>query len=94
VHSVLVLGLGAVTAIPLLMFAAAARRLPLTYIGLTQYLAPILQFIIGVVVLHEDMPTARWLGFGLVWLALVVLTVDVFGANRRSRAATVLPAQS
>jgi chloramphenicol-sensitive protein RarD len=92
VHTLLVLGLGAVTAIPLLMFAAAARRLPLTYLGLTQYLAPILQFIIGVVVLREEMPTARWLGFGLVWVALIVLTIDVFGANRRSRSITVAPA--
>ena len=61
---------GAVTATPLLLFAAAARRLPLVYIGLTQYLAPVIQFIVGVVVLHEDMPLERWIGFALVWVAL------------------------
>jgi chloramphenicol-sensitive protein RarD len=91
VHTVLLLSAGAVTAIPLLLFASAARRLPLTYMGLTQYLAPILQFIIGVVVLHEDMPFARWLGFGLVWVALIVLTIDMFIANRPPRRASLEP---
>ena len=88
-HTLLLLSAGAVTAIPLLFFAAAARRLPLTYMGLTQYLAPILQLIIGVVVLREDMPFARWLGFGLVWVALIVLTIDMFMANRPPRRASL-----
>jgi chloramphenicol-sensitive protein RarD len=74
---------GLVTAIPLLMFASAARRLPLVAIGLTQFVTPILQFVIGVAVLHEVMPTSRWIGFGLVWVALVVLTVDLVLAARR-----------
>ena len=91
VHTVLLLSAGAVTAIPLLFFASAARRLPLTFLGLTQYLAPIIQFIIGVVVLHEDMPAARWIGFALVWLALVVLTVDMFRASRPPRRASLEP---
>ena len=90
-HTALLLSAGAVTAIPLLLFATAARRLPLTYLGLTQYLAPVLQFIFGVFVFKEEMPLARWLGFGMVWLALVVLTVDMFRSNRASRRASVEP---
>lgn len=78
-----VVGLGVVTAVPLLLFAAAARRLPLATIGLTQYLTPILQLVVGVVALHEPMSTARWVGFGLIWVALVLLSVD---ALRRGRA--------
>jgi chloramphenicol-sensitive protein RarD len=69
---------GVVTAIPLLLFAGAARRLPLTTMGLTQYLTPLLQFLIGVLVLHEAMPLARLIGFILVWIALAVLGVDGF----------------
>ena len=84
-HTVAVLLTGAVTAIPLLFFAAAARRLPLAYLGLTQYLTPILQFLIGVFVLGEAMPAARWWGFGLVWIALVLLTIDMFRASRATK---------
>jgi len=91
-HTLLVLSAGAVTAIPLLLFASAARRLPLVYIGLTQYLAPVLQFIVGVVLLHEAMPTSRWLGFGLVWLALIVLTADMLAAGRAARRVVPQPA--
>jgi chloramphenicol-sensitive protein RarD len=84
----LILCAGAVTATPLLLFAAAARRLPLVYIGLTQYLAPIIQFIIGVVVLHEAMPLERWIGFALVWVALIILTVDMLASGRAARRAS------
>jgi chloramphenicol-sensitive protein RarD len=84
-HLVITLFAGAITAIPLLLFAAAARRLPLVYIGLTQYLAPVMQFLIGVVVLHEAMPAERWIGFALVWVALLVLTVDMLASGRTSR---------
>lgn len=83
-HAVLLVVTGLVTAIPLLFFAAAARRVPLTTIGLLQYLAPVLQFAIGVVLLSEPMPASRWFGFALVWLALVVLTVDLL-QNQRTR---------
>jgi len=76
---------GVVTAVPLLLFAGAARRVPLTVIGLTQYLTPVLQFLIGVLLLHEAMPTPRLIGFALVWVALIILSVDVFRASRRSR---------
>jgi chloramphenicol-sensitive protein RarD len=86
-HTIAMLSAGAVTAIPLLFFAAAARRLPLTYLGLTQYLAPLLQFVIGVFVLNEAMPVERWLGFGLVWIALAILTIDMFRANGTTKSA-------
>jgi chloramphenicol-sensitive protein RarD len=83
---------GVVTAVPLLMFAGAARRLPLTSIGLTQYLTPILQFVIGVVFLHEAMPTARLIGFAIVWIALIVYTIDLFRSARRQRRAATAAA--
>jgi chloramphenicol-sensitive protein RarD len=73
---------GIVTAVPLLLFAGAARRLPLTVLGLTQYLTPILQFLIGVFLLHEAMPPARLIGFVLVWIALVILSIDAFRSAR------------
>ncbi|MEP6599765.1 MAG: EamA family transporter RarD [Actinomycetota bacterium] len=83
-NTVLLIATGAVTAIPLLFFGAAARRLPLSVIGLLQYLAPVLQFAVGVGINHEHMTTARWIGFGLVWVALVVLTVDGIRGQRRA----------
>ncbi|MEO6606749.1 MAG: EamA family transporter RarD, partial [Aeromicrobium sp.] len=78
----LLIGTGVVTAIPLLLFGAAATRLTLTTIGLLQYLGPILQFIFGLWIFDEDMSSARWVGFILVWLALVVFTTDML-RNRR-----------
>jgi chloramphenicol-sensitive protein RarD len=89
VHLLLLLSAGVVTAVPLLFFAAAARRLPLTLLGLTQYLTPLLQFILGVAVLREDMPVERWIGFALVWVALLVLTIDMFVAGRMPRRASL-----
>jgi chloramphenicol-sensitive protein RarD len=86
-QTVAILCAGAVTAVPLLLFASAARRLPLTVLGLTQYLAPILQFVIGVFVLQESMPPARWWGFGLVWIAVTILSIDMFRAQRATRSA-------
>lgn len=85
-NALLLAGTGVVTAIPLLLFSAGARRLPLTVIGLLQYLAPVLQFAVGVGIRHEAMPPARLAGFGLVWAALVVLTVDGIRARRRPAA--------
>lgn len=90
-HLILMLLAGAITATPLLLFAAAARRLPLVYIGLTQYLAPVMQFIVGVVLLHEDMPVERWIGFALVWVALIVLTADMLANGRAQRRASLEP---
>lgn len=86
-HALLLVGAGVITAVPLLLFAAAARRLPLTWMGFIQYFAPIIQFVVGVAVLHEAMPPERWLGFGLVWLALAILTVDMLVASTRGRRA-------
>lgn len=87
----LTLSLGVATSVPLILFAAAARRLPLIYLGLVQYIAPILQLIVGVVLLHEDMPVERWVGFGIVWLALVILTIDMFLNSARTPRAQSLP---
>ena len=84
-HTVLMLCAGVVTATPLLFFASAARRLPLTYIGLVQYITPIMQFVFGVAVFNEDMPFARWVGFGIIWLALIVLSIDMIRAGRTRR---------
>lgn len=91
VHTVLLLLAGIITAVPLLLFAAAARRLPLTALGFTQYFAPIIQFLIGVFLFHEEMPLARWIGFALVWIALVLLAIDVLRSNRAARRAAPEP---
>ena len=82
INVVLLVGTGIVTAIPLLMFGAAATKLSLTTLGLLQYLGPIVQFILGLLVFHEIMSQARWVGFILVWVALVIFTADAI-ANRR-----------
>ncbi|MDR5698351.1 EamA family transporter RarD [Agromyces aerolatus] len=84
-HTVLLLVSGALTAVPLLFFAAASRRLPLTTMGFIQYFAPFIQFVVGVFVLHEPMPPERWIGFALVWVALVVLTFDLLRGARAAR---------
>ncbi|MDL9979078.1 EamA family transporter RarD [Microbacterium candidum] len=86
-HAVLVLLAGVVTAVPLLLFASGARRVPLTVVGLLQFVTPIMQFIVGVAILKEPMPPARWIGFGLVWVALILLIVDSLRTARRERAA-------
>ncbi|MFZ0530452.1 MAG: EamA family transporter RarD, partial [Propionicimonas sp.] len=74
---------GAITAVPLLLFAAASSRIPLSMMGLIQYLTPTIQFALGVWVNHEVMPLPRWIGFGLVWVALIVLTIDGLRAAQR-----------
>jgi len=89
-HTLLLLAAGPLTAVPLLLFGGAAQRVPLATLGLLQYLTPVLQFIWGVAVVHENMPSSRWLGFGLVWAALVVFTVDAVRNARSSRRAAGL----
>ncbi|WP_407080084.1 EamA family transporter RarD [Arthrobacter zhaoxinii] len=84
-HFWLLVASGVITAVPLIFFGAAARRLPLSTVGLLQYLAPTLQFILALTVFKEAMPPERWAGFGLVWLALVMLTIDMIGGPRRNR---------
>jgi chloramphenicol-sensitive protein RarD len=91
-HVALLVLTGPVTAVPLLLFGAAARRIPLTTLGTLQYLAPTLQFLLGVVVYGEVMPAERWVGFGLVWVALVVFTVDLVRSRPRRVAEEVVGA--
>jgi chloramphenicol-sensitive protein RarD len=82
-HAALFLTTGVVTVVPLLFFGAAAIRLPLVTIGLLQYLAPVIQFLLGVLWYDESMPAARWIGFTLVWIALVVFTLEALQHRRR-----------
>ena len=74
---------GALTAIPLILFGAAAQHLPLKVMGFMQYIAPIIQFTLGLVVFNEPMPTARWLGFGLVWFSLAILSFDMIRSRNQ-----------
>ena len=73
---------GVLTAVPLIMFGTAAQLLPLRYLGFIQYTTPILQFCLALLVLGEPMPTARWVGFGLVWLGLAVLIFEALRSNK------------
>jgi chloramphenicol-sensitive protein RarD len=86
-HLVLMIMAGVLTALPLLLFAAAAQRLPMVTLGLLFYLTPAMQLTWGVVVGHEPMPAARWLGFALIWLALLVFTLDAVRRGRVDRRA-------
>ena len=81
---------GVLTAIPLLLFGAAAKRVPLSYIGFMQYLTPTLQFLLGLIVFQEPMPVARWLGFAMVWFALSILSFDAL-RQLRNRSRLVAP---
>lgn len=78
----LLISAGAITAIPLLLFNGSTTRLPLTVIGLLQYITPTIQFSIGVWVRHEAMPTARWIGFLIIWIALTTLAIDLVKSSR------------
>jgi chloramphenicol-sensitive protein RarD len=82
IETSLLVAFGILTAIPLILFGAAASRIPLSTIGFIQYLTPTLQFSVGFFILGEPMPAVRWIGFGLVWISLAVLTID---ALRRKR---------
>jgi chloramphenicol-sensitive protein RarD len=90
-HVALMILSGVLTALPLLFFAAAAQRLPMVTLGLLFYLTPAMQLTWGVVVGHEPMPLARWLGFALIWVALAVFSVD---ALRRARVDRRVPESS
>ncbi|MFE6163216.1 EamA family transporter RarD [Streptomyces sp. NPDC056486] len=83
-HGTLLAATGLVTAIPLVCFGAAAIRVPLATLGMLQYLAPVFQFLLGILYFHEAMPPERWAGFGLVWLALTLLTWDAVRSARRN----------
>ncbi|MFI7383252.1 EamA family transporter RarD [Streptomyces sp. NPDC049813] len=86
-HALLLASTGLVTAVPLVCFGAAAIRVPLSTLGLLQYLAPVFQFLLGIAYFHEAMPPERWAGFGLVWLALALLTWDALRSARAGRVA-------
>ena len=90
-HSLLLASTGVVTALPLVCFGAAAIRVPLSTLGLLQYLAPVFQFLLGILYFHEAMPPERWAGFALVWLALALLTWDALRAATRPRVVAVSP---
>lgn len=82
-HALLLASLGLVTAIPLICFGAAATRLSMVTLGLLQFLAPVLQFLVGLLIVGEEMPVGRWIGFTLVWIALVVFTFEAITHQRR-----------
>lgn len=88
-HLLLLIGAGVLTAIPLLLFARASRGLPLGVMGLIQYIGPCLQLIIGILVFHEPMEPARWIGTAIIWLALVVMSADWIGQVVKGRRAKV-----
>ena len=80
-------GLGPTTTVPLLLFSFAARRLPLTTLGLLQYLSPSIQFVLGVWLFHEAFTPARLVGFACIWVALVLYSSDTWRAGRRLQSA-------
>jgi chloramphenicol-sensitive protein RarD len=82
--TLLLMGAGVVTAVPLLLFNGSVNRLPYSVIGLMQYITPTVQFLIGVFKDHEKMTTGRWLGFGIVWIALAALGTDLLQSSRSS----------
>jgi chloramphenicol-sensitive protein RarD len=84
VSTLLMIGAGLVTVVPLLMFAAAVRLIPLSLIGILQYIAPTLQFLIGVLIFKEPFSPTQLIGFGLVWLALIIFTSESFWARRQA----------
>jgi len=81
---VFLIGAGLVTTIPLLMFASAAKQIPLTVVGLLQFIAPTLQFLIGVFLYKEPFDLAHFIGFAIVWTALIIFAVESYLANRAS----------
>jgi len=91
-HAFLLVSAGVVTAVPLIAFAGAASRVPLSRLGLMQYVTPTMQFLIGVLIRHEPLPPGRLAGFAVVWVALVLFTVDTATHHRRQLAIPVAPA--
>ncbi len=84
-HTGLLLAAGVLTAVPMLLFGAAARRIPLSHLGLVQFVTPVLQLLCGVLLLGERLPPSRWVGFGIVWIALSVLSFDTVRQHRHPR---------
>ncbi len=84
-HVALLVGTGVVTVLPLLAFGGAATRIPLSTLGLMQYVTPTVQFLLGILFFHEPMPAMRWVGFALIWLALVLFTAESLRHRHRQR---------
>ncbi|WP_017603841.1 EamA family transporter RarD [Nocardiopsis alkaliphila] len=82
-HTALLVGGGFVTALPLLLFGMAARRIPLSVIGMLQFITPTMMFLIGWLLQGEEMPPARWVGFGFVWSAVCVFAYDQLRSSPR-----------
>ena len=91
-HATLLALSGVVTAIPLLMFGAAASRIPLSTLGVLQYLAPTMQFLLGITLFDEPLPAAKLLGFLLVWFGVALFTVDLVRQARQLRLEVPAPA--
>jgi len=91
-HALLLALSGVVTAVPLLLFGAAASRIPLSTLGVLQYLAPTMQFLLGIMLFHEPLPLAKLVGFVLVWFGVVLFTVDLVRHSRQARLAVLTPA--
>ena len=83
-NAFVLIGFGVMTAVPLILFGAAASGIPLSTIGFIQYMTPVLQFLTAFFILREPMPAVRWVGFGLVWLSLVVLSFDAIRNKRKA----------
>lgn len=90
-HTILLSLAGAVTSVPLVLFAGATARLRLVEVGIVQFLTPTMQFLIAVAVFHEPMPTSRWLAFGIVWLAIAVFATDLVRASLGARTRSLDP---
>ena len=90
-HVALLVGTGVITVVPLLCFGGAATRIPLSTLGLMQYLTPTIQFLLGVLFFREPMPLMRWVGFALIWLALVLFTAETL--RHRHRQLRVRPSE-
>jgi len=90
---VLLILLGPVTTLPLLAFGAAATRIPLSTLGLMQYFTPSFIFIVGIVFFGEQMTPSRWFGFGLIWVGLVIFSIDALRAARSGRASAIAVAE-
>jgi chloramphenicol-sensitive protein RarD len=90
---VLMAAAGIITGAPLLLFAAGARRIGLVSTALAQFISPIVAFLLGVLVLHEEMPVERWIGFGLVWVAVLIVSVDLVVRGSRARVRPFRPAR-
>ena len=91
VSNLLMIGAGLVTTVPLLMFSSAAQRIPLSMVGILQYITPTLQFILGVFVYHEPFNLSLLIGFSIVWLALLIFWGENYLAGRRTNAQPAVP---